>query len=740
MANKKISELDPAQAVSQDDLLPIVQSNIDGLLETHKITVDELLSSNYGRLKDVSLVKKYSNTSGMKGLYIKTNIIPNYAGFIHFKMQGSTYTTSRAIDTQIGFYHAATGTITSSTMVMLNKGVEFSKFSAFTDMDGTLSIYIPTSLIYTLNFMELYASTNSAVFDNSVQKNRIVNASAVTSHITTGTNFITCPIAGVFNFGSAVNRTKTVWVATEDGDDGDRGNDRAYSCKTVEQAMKNAGSVISNDVILFINRFKTAAPATYDSAVTYAVGSLVRYNGFVYEKLTTSAGTPSITSTIWKILPDTQATLQDGCVWRGAYQDNTNYSVGDVVTFTGSAANSREMTYICTLAISGNYNTTHRPTGTLISNRNWTPLGRYNPVIPATTISNCKGIRIITGNGTSELESINLIVRGTLSLAKNGSILIESRIVCSTLTLDYCGSLHTSQELSANVIAGSYCGTLRFGTIVYVHAYITHANAARVVYYGTTNIKTDIPTRNAVTANHTEILFCSTVTATGNNTGDSSTIPAANNTANCFHAANGGKIKIIGGASATNITVTVDGFGNAALNASFGGTIEFNCRTLVVNQSTNGIAGKVLRAETNGTIVRGKNNEIITRNQGQVDEFIGNALYIDYTDGILEITDSNVLNYIINDWLEIPSQYKLVFVNTTVQYGYLNGIKPAAGTSFKNGQRITIMGNCNFVSTGGVDFAMSNYLSAYSNSLTGGMVYAFQDFIFWNNRWYSKWY
>ncbi len=44
MANKKISELEQAQQVSSSDLLPIVQ-NINGVLQTNKVTVGEILAT-----------------------------------------------------------------------------------------------------------------------------------------------------------------------------------------------------------------------------------------------------------------------------------------------------------------------------------------------------------------------------------------------------------------------------------------------------------------------------------------------------------------------------------------------------------------------------------------------------------------------------------------------------------------------------------------------------------------------
>ena len=118
--------------------------------------------------------------------------------------------------------------------------------------------------------------------------------------------------------------------------------------------------------------------------------------GFVWRRRTAGSGVaPSITDAVWDILPDTQATLQPGLAWRGEYIRDVAYAVGDVVIFTGSAAGSKAMTYVCTIAITGNQGAHTDPSGTLNANRNWAPMGRYNPVLPAAmTISHCTGLRM----------------------------------------------------------------------------------------------------------------------------------------------------------------------------------------------------------------------------------------------------------------------------------------------------------------------------------------------------------
>jgi len=119
----------------------------------------------------------------------------------------------------------------------------------------------------------------------------------------------------------------------------------------------------------------------------------------------------------------------------------------------------------------------------------------------------------------------------------------------------------------------------------------------------------------------------------GNNRGASAAgNVAATNTAHATLIDRGAELIIAGGTSTSNVTVTVAGFGGAALNASFGGKIRINCRTLVTlrdapNMLAQPAIGLMFRAETQGVIERGQNLQTLTRN-GAIDQRVTNGRFV----------------------------------------------------------------------------------------------------------------
>jgi len=581
------------------------------------------------------LVQRFQNTVGV-GLHLKTDIPATAAGNVFCRIGGDSERQVRAIDTKISFYHNASGLSTSTQMIMLNNGMDMAPFATFVDTDNTISIYIPYGYQRSLTYAEIYWGTTATTFSGGLRTNRCTDIIRITGeHITSGTNYVRCPIATVFNYGVTRARTHTAWVATQDGNNNNRGNTRTSSKLTLEEAIKATGDLTSS-IALYINRFTTQAPLPYDSARPYAVGEKCSSGGFVWTRRIAGTGvSPALTSATWGIDLETQEGMHDFCIFSGEFDPEESYGRGEIVTFPTGQPNNPIMTYICAQTIEASFQGEHtKPTGTLSSNRNWMAIGAYNPVVPVTfSSSGWVQFRMLTGHGTSALEPIDVLFLNSLTLSRNGSVWVESRVrVGSTYNLSYCSSAHQTQTMSALHIDTNHAGTVFFQNVVNTFSRVDHNHCGYVAYRGATTMVTDTPTRQPVSCRGTPLHFVSTTAIIGNNRGNSATVAASPNTAVCFNPNDGGKIFFTGGTSATNITVTISGF-RAAVNAGFGGIIEFNNRTLTINKDAPGMLPQpdghiVFRAETTGEIIRGQNNEIINRNGGS-DEFIGNGRFTD---------------------------------------------------------------------------------------------------------------
>ncbi len=135
---------------------------------------------------------------------------------------------------------------------------------------------------------------------------------------------------------------------------------------------------------------------------------------------------------------------------------------------------------------------------------------------------------------------------------------------------------------------------------------------------------------------------------------------------------------------------------------------------------------------------------------------------------ILEINDSNYTSYLTlydgeggmgGVWydLTIPADVDFVHIDLPLFNGsreqYICRIKPASGT-FKKGKRITLTGNfalcqggkMNSAGTERIPYMISSYYYTYNRMGSSASSYvhfrveAFEDFVFWNNIWYSKGY
>ena len=576
----------------------------------------------------------WNNTAGA-GFVIRTDIPATAAGHVICHIHGGAERLLRAVDTTIEFHHAATGLSTSSQMSMLNKGLEYNPFATFVDIDNTISIFLPHHEQRFAATVTVYWRSGTG-FSARVGENRCVGVTRVTTAVTTGNHYVRCPLANVHNTGAGPsNRAITRFVATQDGDDNRRGNSRANSCATVAQALNLMGNTTTN-AVLTINRHVAAAPALYAAATVYAVGDLCTgANGFVWRRRVAGSGTtPALTeaaTAIWEFVRDASATLQPGCTWRGAYSTaaTATYALGDIVTHaTGLPAPNNLITYVCIVAIAGNNNLHTRPSGTLVPTRNWCPIGSHNPVVPATlTVAGFN--RIDVNNTTPVLKTIIL---GNLTVTSNAAVVVATPIACSTFTASNCGSVNVTQVFHANSIAGHNTGTLSFNTTV-TASLVSHTGCGLVQYIGTTTIVTDNNTRVALSARYSRVVIVGALIMHGNNRGASAAgNVAATNTAHATLIDRGAELIIAGGTSTSNVTVTVAGFGGAALNASFGGKIRINCRTLVTlrdapNMLAQPAIGLMFRAETQGVIERGQNLQTLTRN-GAIDQRVTNGRFV----------------------------------------------------------------------------------------------------------------
>lgn len=112
----------------------------------------------------------------------------------------------------------------------------------------------------------------------------------------------------------------------------------------------------------------------------------------------------------------------------------------------------------------------------------------------------------------------------------------------------------------------------------------------------------------------------------------------------------------------------------------------------------------------------------------------------------LVITDDNVANYVVDEWLLIDPSVSLISFETTYIVDII-GIKHIDPTySLPNGKRVTVLGRWNpHMGDGKSEYRFSYYLYQYrggyqGTSKTGPFDGAFEDYLLFNKVWYSKGY
>jgi len=533
------------------------------------------------------LASLFSVTSGTVGHLVKTDIKNTEIGQLKIRFTGGNYTTLGIIDCEVtASINGAT--ITASSLQQLNKGTGIGAVAAFLDTDNTWAFFFPHNYRYVRADCEVTLKTSTSVttaaaFSAVALLNRVTSIAHKTA-LPTGNETSYIKVSTTQMFSTNLTKTRTIYVATEDGNDGDIGAARASSVKTVAQALALASH--TGRLLLYINKFKTAAPAAYVATTAYAVGDRVTYNGYAYERVTAGTGTaPSVTASVWKFVQITTGIMS-------VYTPITNYAVGDFVRWNNG---TQDLTFVCKIATIGN-----APTNA--SNKYWALCGYYNPVIQATTINYCNGLQIATESTTYNAAQPIVIVTGGLNLANNSDVSIATQFdIAGTLTFSY-ETVLVSGFINAGAITVSYCGACRFNSTVNVFNGTVTVTDSRATFYGATIINTNTLSANGFYASIGSIVrVYSTLTINGFNDGS---------------AANSGYGIYVGQLSDLSVyaTVTVNGFADA-IAVLTGGTYHNKSASHVLTKGTNTVpSGNTVAifVDTGGTFVL-HDRSVITR-------------------------------------------------------------------------------------------------------------------------------
>jgi len=523
----------------------------------------------------------YSVTSGTVGHLVKTNITNAEIGQLKIRFTGGNYTTLGIIDCEVtaSINGAA---ITASSLQQLNKGTGIGAIAAFIDTDNTWAFFFPHNYRYVRADCEVTLKTSTAVttakaFSAVALLNRVTNIAHKTA-LPAGNETAYIKVSTTQMFSTNLTKTRTVYVATEDGNDGDMGAARTSSVKTVAQALALASH--TGRLILYINKFKTAAPDAYAATTAYAVGDRAAYYGYAYERVTAGTGTaPSVTATVWKFVGLASTT-------KGTYNATTAYAVGDTVSWSNG---TQTLTFVCKVATTGN-----APANA--SNKYWSLCGYYNPVIPATTINYCNGLQIATESTTYNAAQPFVIVTGNLNLASNSDIIIATQFdVAGTLTFSY-DNIFVSGLINTGAISVNYCGACRFNTTVNVFNGGVAITDSRATFYGATTVNTAALTTNGFYASvSATVRVYGALTVNGFNDG------SVANSGYGVYAGQNSEITVYA-------TVTANGFGTAVAVLT-GGTYHNKSASHVLTKGTNTVpSGNTVAffVDTGGTVINHK--------------------------------------------------------------------------------------------------------------------------------------
>ena len=523
------------------------------------------------------------DTSGGSWICIRTNIPANIATHIVCSLRGFILDGSQIIDTLICFHVTAAGLVTATSTNILNNGLPLSGIRAFNDTDNTWSIAIATRDRRHRLLVEVFANVESNHFMTRTQSNRVVDITQPTTVIPTGENMLQFDPVRMRNYGVVSDRTVTVFVATENGDDIMRGNSRDNSVRTVMQAMRMAGAH-SNNVVLTINRTTTAQPPAWAAATAFGLNDRCTTGGYVWRSLVANntGNTPGLTSTQWTF--DNHVS-HPGTNNRGTFSNTGVYEVGDFVL---SPAGVRSITYICMRPVTSNQDAHMRPSGTLDANLCWAPISSGNAVVQwsapgvtnvNTTVSNCSGLHL------NQTEDLFVIYLASLILTNNQRLIVDQRIhVGNSLLLDYNGSVRIARAATSMLAQSVLCGTVSHQATLRCSRIIA-AGVGKFYVRGIVHVTPDLPTRSAIDIDGTDAYFDSAVNIIGNNRGFN-TAPAAN-TGHGIQVRRGGRVTL----GQDNNPCTISGIGGNAFSVQAGCEMDIRVRSVVINRDAPADAG-----------------------------------------------------------------------------------------------------------------------------------------------------
>ena len=348
---------------------------------------------------------------------------------------------------------------------------------------------------------------------------------------------------------SSANRVKTIYVATNDGNDTNAGTTRATSVKTITQALK----LVPNDctLVLYIHANIAVEPAAWLSNTAYNIGDQVTYNGYTYKAVAASTGvTPSLTTgaDTWQFVPLAATT---GGVWSAT----TAYAVGNTVTWSNG---NQTLSFVCLTA-----NTGQSPASA--TTMYWALAGINNAIIPPITVQNYSGVQIYTQSTGYTNSQQKVVCTGGINLNNNPNVLVGTQFeAAGGLTLNYVGSLFFSAPVVANNVALSYSFG-RFNGAVTLFSTFT-ATGSYIACGSNLTITTQSSSQAGLTCDaNSRLLLFGLNTLTGYNNG------SAANTSMGIVCKNGSLIQSYG-------NVTTSGFGTG---------IQCTCGGWYINGSAN---------------------------------------------------------------------------------------------------------------------------------------------------------